>query len=163
MIKPLLFTKSSKAKASEQDIADGERVCGLQFPSSFREFCFRYNGGHPDAQNAVYWVPKEFTDYHEEYSDGLAIEFLYGLTKESDLHCQVLKEDQALADLAIRLFPISGDFMGNQVVIRKEEPEGPVYFRDHEMWDEPQATPHLFKIADNLEQFYNGLTVDPDA
>jgi hypothetical protein len=163
MIKPLIFDKVPTTKASDGEILEAESVCGFTFPSAFREFCQIYNGGFAGSRNTCYTVPKEFREYHSEYSEGdLLVEVFYGLTKDPQMKaCDVIEEDRSEAWLAIRLFPIARDLLGNQFVINKEQPEGPVYFRDHELWV-AEATPKLFQIADNLEEFYNGLGPDPD-
>lgn len=171
MIKTLKFSKSSKAIASDEDILQSEKLFGFTFPSSLREFCRKYNGGLLDDENNYYCVPEKFSDFHAEYSprnldgfsisSGIAVDALYGLTTDPH-YCNLIKAQQSLVGLDSSLFPIGDNLGGNRVFISMERPEGDVFFRDHELWS-TELRPILFKIADSLEEFYNGLGKNPFA
>ncbi len=60
----------------------------------------------------------------------------------------------------IDMIPIAFDLLGNHVVLRAASLGGPVFWRDHELWEAPEQ-PRLIPIAQNLEFFYNSLTTNP--
>ena len=160
MLKELQFLEKAKEAVSDQAWLTAEAEIGFRLPDVFREFCKTYNGGIPTLQYELYPVPDLFLEFREEYgpnSKGIIAERLYGLRADRK-SCDALSEFRSLRDnLEIALFPISEDIFGNQVVITPEDPDGIVYFRDHELWDK-EGKPVLFPIAYSLEQFYNGLS-----
>ena len=116
-------------------------------------------------ENRFYPVPDIFREFHNEYSEkpaGIITDCLLGLTKEIDA-CNIRDELRSLREVASiqGLFPLSVDLFGNSAVLRVDDLNGKVYWRDHELWEAPER-PYLMPIAENLETFYNSLTRDPD-
>jgi hypothetical protein len=169
MIKPLVFGIQSKSIASANDIQAFEEELKLRLPSAFVEFCLEYNGGIPSDENNFYPVPEKFDDFHREYGPsskktvGINTDRLFGLTRDLKA-CDIRDEIHSFRNIAeIRgLFPISIDLFGNSAVLREDDLNGKVYWRDHELWEAPEH-PYLMPIAENLETFYNSLTRDPYA
>lgn len=165
MIKPISFRKRSKSLATDNDIRAFEAEFGVKLPPTFVEFCLKYNGGFPMRENRFYPVPDIFREFHNEYSEkpaGIITDCLLGLTKEIDA-CNIRDELRSLREVASiqGLFPLSVDLFGNSAVLRVDDLNGKVYWRDHELWEAPER-PYLMPIAENLETFYNSLTRDPD-
>jgi len=159
MIKRLYFRRVSQAWATDEDIANAERECGCKLPTAFKDFCRIYNGGFPEERNECYLVPKKFSYFHTEYKeDGVLITTLYGLDRDPLWNFR--EELESTAYLKPSLLPITDDPFGNGIFVKKSDPDGPVFFRDHELWAGPSA-PYLFQVADSLEEFYNGLGPDP--
>jgi hypothetical protein len=168
MIKPIIFQKGG-TPASAQDIRAFEAEFMLLLPTAFAEFCSKYNGGFPSDENRFYSVPENFREFHDEYSKstqghphGVGVDIFFGLAKTFPA-CDVRPELLSLRKVSvIKLFPISTDLFGNSVVLREDDIDGTVYWRDHELWEAPER-PYLMPIAQNLETFYNSLTRDPYA
>jgi len=168
MIKPITFQMQSKSLASTSDIQTFEKEFSLRLPLAFAEFCLEYNGGIPSNGNKFYLVPENFTDFHREYGPssqgvvGIITDRLFGLTRDLK-SCDIRSKLLSLREVSsIRLFPISIDLSGDYAVLREDDLNGIVYWRDHELWEAPEQ-PCLMPIAENLETFYNSLTRDPDA
>jgi len=172
MIRNLSFTKQPPDLATLEEIKSCEGKLGFRFQPAFVEFCLRWNGGFPDRQNRVYPVPRSFELYHHEYknSSGVLVLTLYGVTPYAP--CSLTKAYALLnEDSDLGIMPIAGDLFGNQVVVRTDASTETVFWKDRDLWEpaeNPQPgpqyaeKPYLMSIADNLEMFYNGLTVDPD-
>lgn len=172
MIKELSFIQRAPATASPEDLAILEAKIGVKFPPSFVEFCTRWNGGFPSTENDFYPVPSQFREFFDEYplGTGACISQLLGAT-EALQPCSLLRDyllTNYESDLGI--VPVAVDPFGNQVVLKACSPAGPVYWRDHELWEMPEnpppgpqfgGRPRLMPIAENLECFYNALTSEP--
>lgn len=174
MLKELSFNKRAPRTASPEDLAALESKLGVLFPPAFTEFCSRWNGGFPSEENEFYPVPPSFKEFFEEYgpqADGVLAHIMLGATEEFS-QCSLLRKYSLINyESNLGIIPITVDLMGNQVVLRTDDPGGIVYWRDHELWempDNPQPgpqfpdRPRLFPIAPDLEYFYNSLTSDPD-
>ena len=174
MLKELLFTKHAPKAASPEDLAALEAKLSFKFPPAFVEFCSRWNGGFLSEQNEFYPVPLPFTGYFDEYgtnAKGVLLSNLFGATEEFP-QCSLLQEyllTNQFSDLGI--IPIADDLFGNQVVLSVGAVGGLVYWRDKDLWvttENPKAgpqtamQPRLIPIAQNLEYFYNSLTLDPN-
>jgi len=164
MIKPFTFQKNGVA-ASKHDLAIFKAEFELRLPTCFHEFCLKYNGGFPSNDNCYYQVPKIYKGFHAEYCVkikkpvGTIIEGLFRLTTEIGA-CDPRAEIRSLREISsIRTIPIGFDLFGNSALLREDDPDGAVYWRDHELWEAP-GTPYLMPIAPNLETFYNFLTHD---
>lgn len=149
----LRFSEHSKCPVQTKDIRALERKLGLVLPKAFVVFCERYNGGFSETD--LYRVPTRYTEFHREYAGGsgaFCADILYGLSPDlpqASIH-------DALNRCHAGLFPIAEDLMGNWVVLKPDDMDGTVYWFDHELWDSPDH-PHLFPIARNLIEFYEGL------
>ena len=137
MLDDLKFHESSERLATEKDIRQFEKEFGLTLPTAFVDFCYQYNGGY--AVKARYLVPPKFVAFHKEYphNRGLIADFLFGLNSTLEqvraTSAKHLFENQN----AVRLLPISEDFLGNFAVVRCDAPEGSVLWLDHEIWNAP--------------------------
>ena len=65
MINQLFFTKQAPKIASPQDMAALEAQLGVKLPSTFHEFCFRWNGGFASKENQYYPVPASYTEFYK--------------------------------------------------------------------------------------------------
>jgi hypothetical protein len=163
MIKDLKFLKLAPTPAFDANFAVAERKAGIKFPPPFVEFCRKYNGGFPSRENSYYYVPGKFHDFHEEYGPaqlGVGVDGLCGIAEDFP-PCDVFEVMKEIGDVAIRLFPIAYDLVGNQVVVKSDDPQGPVFWRDHELWQDENA-PRLITIADSLDDYYQSLTEEPN-
>ena len=163
MIKDLLFTDQAPAPASSERLATFEAQFGFHLPKALVEFCSKWNGGLPSPENCFYYVPLKFSSFHQEYGaggKGITVDGLFGLTsqpKRWDMERRFLSWGELST---IGIIPISFDLLGNHVVLRTDSMDGSVLWWDHELWEAPER-PHLIPIADNLEMFYNSLTLNP--
>jgi hypothetical protein len=174
MIKELKFRKQAPQTASREDLAALEAGLGVALPTTFHEFCSRWNGGFLSDTNIFCPVPSSFREFFEEYGSetlGVVTDVLCGATEVSQF--SLARKYALLNEYGnLGIIPIASDLLGNQVVLRADSPSGLVYWRDHELWEPPdhvQPGPHyaerplLMPIANDLESFYNALTADPDA
>jgi hypothetical protein len=154
-MKNLVFSEHSKHPARPEDIAAFEKEFGLALPKAFVAFCEKYNGGFLETD--LFRVPARYAEFHQEYpggSGGLIADIVYGFAPDLP-QASILKSIRRMPE---GLFPITEDLLGNWVVLKTDDMEGTVYWFDHEVWDSPDH-PHLFPIASNLMEFYEGLTV----
>jgi hypothetical protein len=162
-LKELRFTTAtSPVLDPELDLA--EKSLGFRLPFFFREFCRKYNGGYPADENCYYEVPALFRAFHSEYGEeegGVHLDGFFGVTA-SPPQCDLRQElgEWDWSKVSPPLLPIAHDLLGNYVVMRCDQPEGFVFWRDHELWTKA-GTPRLFPIAESLEDFYNGLQSSP--
>jgi len=149
-----------------------EATLGLRLPSTFVEFCKRWNGGFPDKSNNFYIVPQSYNEFYDEYrqSKGIIADKLFGATEKLPRFSLLNECRNVLGEVAKYVLPISADLFGNHTVVRVDSPNGMVYWCDHELWEMGESSapgpkfaerPRLFPIAPDLETFYNALTVDP--
>ena len=162
MLKQLSFTKRAPDVATPESLKALETNLNIQLPPAFVEFCFRWNGGFASKENMFYPVPPVFKEFYDEYkkSKGVYVDTLFGATEQLP-YCGLLKECASLGDFSRLYIPITVDLLGDQAVLRTDSPMGLVYWADHTLWEAPDK-PCLIPIADDLESFYNSLTVDPD-
>ena len=136
MLKELKFTKLAPHRASAEDLAELEAALGISLPPALAEFCTRWNGGLPAAENDIYPVPLNYTEFFVEYgpeSNGIIASQLLGATKEFKA-CSLLKKYSLLNEESyLGIIPISSDIFGNQVVIQTDSPTGTVYWRDQDL------------------------------
>jgi hypothetical protein len=174
MIKELSIANQSMEKASPQAIAAFQKKYGLRLPPAFLEFCTKWNGGFPDPRNSFYYVPKSFKEFYEQSGPdgkGVTVDGFYGIGRDGDAY-DLEKEYLSIAEISvIGLIPIASDLLCNYVVIRADSPFGSVFWWEHGLWEAPEqlrstpmeapGRPYLVPIADNLEGFYNSLTINP--
>lgn len=163
MIKTLFFRRQSLVPATSEALSSFQNEFGLRLPGGFIEFCLRWNGGYPGKQNSFYPVAEYFREYRNQYGPsnvGITVDGLYGLT-DAFPQCSLKAEMLSLNEVSeFRFLPIAYDLLGNHVVLRADSTDGLVFWKDHELWDTPEG-PCLISIAGNLEEFYNGLTINP--
>ena len=172
MINQLFFTKQAPKIASPQDMAALEAQLGVKLPSTFHEFCFRWNGGFASKENQYYPVPASYTEFYknmfgerETEGVGVRVDVFFGATEEFE-QCSLLKRYYQCRGADRGVIPITKNLEGNKAVLRADSPMGMVYWIDSDTWERPEddsqeARPILMPIADNLESFYNGLMADP--
>ncbi|HWD93441.1 MAG TPA: SMI1/KNR4 family protein [Verrucomicrobiae bacterium] len=171
-LKNLSFTRQAPLGANREEIAAAEAKLNVHFPPGFVEFCSRWNGGFPNADNEFYPVRASFEDFHNEYGEGegVLISVLYGIS-ESLLQTSLVKKSDLLEIRSgFGIIPIGGDMFGSQVVFGADSPPGQIYWRDKDLWEIPEnpapgpqfaEKPRLIQIANDLESFYNSLTRSP--
>ena len=175
MLKELKFRELAPKVASREDVVELQAKLGVTFPPAFFEFCTRWNGGLPSEENSFYPVPKSFIEFFEEYGPeegGVVVHQMLGATEDFQA-CSLSRKYNVLNESTnLGLIPVTSDLLGNQVLLRADNPGGVVYWRDQDLWELPEnprlgpqvgGRPRLFPIAPSLEYFYNALTADPKA
>lgn len=152
------FTNTER-QLSDRDIDVIELMVGLKFPDQYRKHLLMHNGGQ--------CKPNVFTFVEKgKFSDSQVDRFLAIYDGEYDN----LKDDIEIFKLDEKrmpshMVPIAHDPGGNLICISCGSSDfGAVYFWDHEnevdysVADDRDYS-NLYKIADNLTEFFDGLTV----
>ncbi len=122
---------SKQGGATWQDVEEFERDYRVEFPSDYKEFLAKYNGGK---------TPK--TDFRVKRIDS-DIRYFFGIGNvEYSIHNEDLPEW-----LELGVFPIAEDSFGNYIVMDVKKQPGRVLFADHE--EEFQLSP----LTDSFSAF----------
>jgi hypothetical protein len=137
---------------------------GFRCSPVFLRFCGEHNGGLtswdlrflPQPSHKIYYAYVN----NREFNRGKAIQVarLYGIGESPAEYTieKATENAQSVWGLSSDFFVVTSDPYGFRIVSRLIENDDAVYF-----W-EPAVEPHFFKIADNLNDFYEGLVIVPD-
>jgi hypothetical protein len=147
-------TENPHGATSREEIAQFEARCNVSFPTEYKEFLLKSNGGTPTLNEFA--IP----GFHGQES---ALNYFYGVhdgpkLTRLDWACEVHK-DRIPPDL----FSIATDAFGNEVCLGwKGKRRGKVYFWDHE--DELDENgrgrtdyANVYLVANSLGEFLDNL------
>lgn len=139
--------KVTEEKPDDSQLNDLEKLLGNTLPRFYREFLKNTNGGRPKSQEFSF-ITKDGTQENDNvhYFYALYSGKVGNLRRKIDIFKDRIPEDTV---------PIACDDFGNQILLRLgNQPDGPVYFWDHELELEGGETT---QIAPSLESFIASL------
>lgn len=144
---------------TEADILALEGRLSLALPELYRRFLLDYNGGEPE--------PAEFQFKHEHgpYTDS-TVEYFFSVggvpdNRSFDWNYNLYKVEEDR--LPHNMVPIAHDPGGNLICISMAGIDaGAVFFWDHEAETEPPSYENLHLVADDFQEFLNGLYTSPE-
>lgn len=148
-----MIVKESEKQLTSEELEDAEKRLHVAFPSEYREFLLKHNGGRPTPKSF------EFKDTHGNDSDSL-IHFFLAIYNGYDDNLEIeyrarVEEDRLLPHFV----PIANDPFGNLICLSVAgEDLGKVYFWDHEIEPETAGYENMSLIADSFTEFLNKLT-----
>jgi hypothetical protein len=125
-----------------------EAIVGRPIPSIYRDLIREHNGGHPELD--CFYPQGEL---NTENSFGL--DKIYSVSRESveGVFWVLRAWGEALGS---GMLPIGADGGDNQIYMNLNDQEGTVWLYLHDQGGK------RIKLADNLEDFLDGLTTNPD-
>lgn len=139
--------KQTQEKPDDSQLDELEKKLGSTLPRFYREFLKKTNGGRPKADKF------SFTTKDGTHENDL-VNYFYALYSEKIGNLQ--KRIDGFKDrIPEGTLPIACDPFGNQILLRMgNQPDGPVYFWDHELELQSGETT---QIAPSLESFIASL------
>lgn len=139
--------KVTEEKPDDSQLDELEKTLGNTLPRFYREFLKNTNGGRPKHEKFSFTTKDgthENDNVHFFYS--LYSGKIENLRKKIDIFKDRIPENT---------LPVASDHFGNQILLRMgTQPDGPVYFWDHELELEGGETT---QIAPSLESFMANL------
>jgi hypothetical protein len=156
--------REGKGPLAESDVQAAEQALGVQFPSDYRAFLLRVNGGYPEPDGLrIYWAPGQVCG--EDWRT-TAMSWFYEIS-DSDV-CNLVTTNRI--DFAGRLPPgtlaIASDAGGNQLLLAFSGPHAGqvlLWIKDHEASDgETPGYDNVGVVADSFaDLLQNRLTERP--
>jgi len=146
----MINIKNSGSVISEIDISAVEKALNIKFPSAYREFLLKFNGGRPQPNHFV--ILNNPSDTH-----GI-LEYFFGINAPD--YSDIIKQHSIYANrIPKNLFPIATDPGGNLICI--DLVTNKIFFWDHEEESEEGQIPSLkniYPVANTFEELLNNLT-----
>lgn len=147
------FIEESERLLTLEELAAAEQRLKVVFPTDFREFLLKHNGGRPTPNRFL------FKDHEGKDSSSLVHFFhaIYdGRIDNLEMKYQFLVSEGRLLP---KMAPIANDPFGNLICLSVAgEDLGNVYFWDHEIEPETAGYENMSLIADSFTEFLNKLT-----
>ncbi len=139
--------RDSKEKLSEKKIAEVETRLGINFPSEYKRFLLKHNGGYP--------TPSEFSLNGEKDKSNIS----YFLAIHEGESSNLLSMANIMAErIPGDMLPIAYDDFGNLVLIGVTGLRlGQIFFWDHEQENPEDGSASLTYLADSLPVFLGTL------
>ena len=146
----------SQAPLSEADLQAVEARLGISFPSDYRHFLRRHNGGRPELDTF------HFKYETGPYTDSCVDRFYAIYNGEHDNFEKVFQFCKADGLLQENMIAVADDPGGNMICLSVSGPDtNSVYFWDHEAYNEDDKGANLHLLADSFGEFLDGLTKAP--
>jgi hypothetical protein len=134
----------------ESEIITLEKILGQEFPSGYREFLLKFNGGQPTEST---FLLKGGRNEDEE-----SIDSFHSIGSEIRGYDLAWNINTYRFRIPADLLPIACDPFGNQICIKLGKSDASsVCFWDHDQEHTPPTYLNVIKIADSFEQFLNDL------
>lgn len=142
---------------SNSDISELESYVGLEFPSDYKDYLLKYNGGRCS--------PDVFSFIENDKETNSSVDWFYGIHDDGSYslksNIDIFKIEEKR--MPKHILPIAQDPFGNQICISCGSGDyGKVYFWDHEnevdyfLNDDNDYT-NLYYIADGFSKFLDSL------
>ncbi|MCX7570162.1 SMI1/KNR4 family protein [Tumebacillus sp. DT12] len=148
-----MILEESERLLTPEELVAAEQRLKVVFPTDFREFLLKHNGGRPTPNKF------DFIDTNGESSNS-QIDFFFAIFEghidnlEIEYRARV-EEDRLLPHFV----PIANDPFGNLICLSvRSEDLGKVYFWDHEIEPETAGYENMSLIADSFTEFLGKLT-----
>ena len=136
-----------------------EQYWGFKLPKDYREFIINYNGG----------VTKKKYFKSKNGDKEAILDYLFGLINDfnNDISMNLLMDFKDVGGrYPSSMIPIGDTVGGDRILLSiKNKDRGKIYFWDHEIESEEDEEPdysNLTLIADNFDEFINGLYSEQD-
>jgi cell wall assembly regulator SMI1 len=147
-----MIFENTKPALSADALAEAEQRLGFIFPTDYREFLLRQNGGRP--------TPSEFafTDPDGDPSDSL-VDFFYSIYDGTLNNLELKHRTFTLGErMPPNIVPIANDPFGNQICMSVAGDDvGRVYFWDHELETGEPTYENMSLIANSFTEFLSSL------
>jgi hypothetical protein len=156
--------REGKGPLAENDVQAAEQALGVQFPSDYRAFLLRVNGGYPEPDGLrIYWAPGQVCG--EDWGT-TAMSWFYKITDERTGNLVRSNQVTFAGRLPAGTLAIASDAGGNQLLLAFSGPHAGkvlLWIKDHEASDgETPGYGNVGVVADSFaDLIQNRLTEHP--